>query len=129
MTLPHNPVGWFEIPVLDMDRAIRFYNQVFSITLERHTLGLLDMAWFPGMEGGVGTGGSLVAHPEHYRPSTNGVLIYFTAFSGDVDIELGRVVTAGGQILRTKTQISPEVGYMALFLDTEGNRIALHSRG
>lgn len=128
MTPSHNPVGWFEIPVADMGRAIRFYEQVLGISLSRHTMGPLDMAWFPGVEGSTGASGSLVAHPAHYRPSMNGVLVYFTAFSGDVAVEAGRVEAAGGRLLRPKTLISPDVGYMALFLDTEGNRIALHAR-
>lgn len=128
MNIPHNPVGWFEIPVVQMDRAVRFYETVFGITLDRHLMGHLEMAWFPGVEGSTGAAGSLVAHPEHYRPSRDGVLVYFTAFSGDVAIEAGRVEAAGGILLRPKTLISREVGYMALFLDTEGNRIALHAR-
>lgn len=72
-----------------------------------------------------GAGGALVHH-DQYTPSEKGSLIYFS--SEDVEIELSRIEEAGGKILRTKTQISPEAGYMALFLDTEGNRIALHSR-
>lgn len=56
----------------------------------------------------------------------NGVLVYFN--SEDMDTELNRIDKSGGKILRPKTQISPDVGYMAFFLDTEGNRVALHSR-
>jgi len=122
-----NVVGWFEIPVTDMDRAIIFYQTVFDITLSRHLLGPLDMAWFPAAENGAGTSGSLVHNERAYKPSMDGVLIYFTAFSGDLSIELGKVENAGGKILLPKTKISDEVGYMALFSDSEGNRIALHS--
>jgi predicted enzyme related to lactoylglutathione lyase len=122
-----NVVGWFEIPVTDMDRAIIFYQTVFDITLSRHLLGALDMAWFPAAENGAGTSGSLVHNERAYKPSMDGVLIYFTAFSGDLSIELGKVENAGGKILLPKTKISDEVGYMALFSDSEGNRIALHS--
>lgn len=74
--------------------------------------------------------GSLVRHKDFYFPSdTQGPLLYFTAFSGDLAIELDRVKQAGGNILTPKKQISPDHGYMGLFLDSEGNRIALHSRG
>jgi uncharacterized protein len=128
MEIKHNVVGWFEIPVNDMERAIRFYETVFEMKFTRQQMGGEDMAFFPWVENSVGAGGSLVHHPEHYKPSSDGVVVYFTAFSGDVSIELGRVEIAGGTVLLTKTLIAPEIGYMALFLDTEGNRIALHSR-
>ena len=123
-----NPVGWFEIPVENMDRAIKFYESIFEIKLSRNKLGSLDMAWFPMKEKAEGAAGSLVASKPHYKPSsTEGVLIYFTTPSGDLDLDLKNVEKAGGKILRTKTQIG-EYGFMALFIDSEGNRIALHSR-
>lgn len=122
-----NVVGWFEIPVINMDRAIKYYEAVFDIKLSRHLLGPIDMAWFPAVEEGAGTPGSLVYNERAYKPSMDGVLIYFTALSGDLSIELGKVEKSGGKILLPKTQISEEVGYMALFSDSEGNRIALHS--
>jgi uncharacterized protein len=124
----HNVVGWFEIPVTNMDRAVRFYERLFDFALERHTMGPLDMAWFPVVDGTVGSMGSLVHAPEYYAPSDKGTLVYFTAFSGDLDNELSRVEPAGGKILQKKTLITEEIGYMALVLDSEGNRIALHSR-
>jgi hypothetical protein len=124
----HNVVGWFEIPVLDMRRAITFYEGVFGFRLQHQQLGQLEMAWFPAVTSGLGAAGSLVFAPDHYTPSRDGTLIYFTAFSGDVAAELSRVEPAGGTVLRQKTLISDDVGYMGLFLDSEGNRIAVHSR-
>jgi uncharacterized protein len=124
----HNVVGWFEVPVENMERAIRFYETVFDFKLSRNKMDSLDMAWFPWVENSIGSGGSLVCHPEYYKPSTDGVLIYFTAFSGDISNELSRVENAGGKILQEKTLIAENHGYMALFIDSEGNRIALHSR-
>lgn len=123
-----NAVGWFEIPVTDMNRAVKFYETVFDIRLNRNLLGTLEMAWFPEKENGIGSSGSLVFQPEYYKPSADGVLLYFTAQSGDISIELGRVEKAGGKIIMPRKQISEEYGYMALITDTEGNRIALHSR-
>lgn len=124
----HNVIGWVEIPVNDMDRAISFYETVLDMKLERHQMGPLDMAWFPWVENANGSPGSLVCHPDHYKPSEDGVLIYFTAFSGDLNNELGRVESAGGKVLQGKTLIAEDYGYMAIIADTEGNRIALHCR-
>jgi uncharacterized protein len=127
MTPTHNAIGWFEIPVADMGRAVRFYEKVFDLSLDRHTMGPLDMAWFPSVVEGTGAPGTLVYSPEHYTPSDKGTLIYFTASSGDLSMELSRVGTAGGKVLQEKTLITEEIGYMGLFLDSEGNRIAIHS--
>lgn len=126
MEMKNNVVGWFEIPVSNMERAIKFYETVFEFKVERHKMGDFDMAWFPFVEGN-GAMGSLVHHPEFYKPSAEGTLVYFTAHSGDLANELGKVESAGGKVLRTKTLIRDDIGYMALFIDSEGNRIALHS--
>jgi len=123
-----NAVGWFEIPVTNMDRAVKFYETVFDIRLARNNFGTLEMAWFPEVENGMGSTGSLVFNTEYYKPSLDGILIYFTAQSGDMSIELDKVEKAGGKIAMPRKQISEEYGYMALIIDTEGNRIALHSR-
>jgi predicted enzyme related to lactoylglutathione lyase len=88
-------------------------------------MGDFDMAWFPWDDEMKGAGGSLVHH-EMYTPSQKGTLVYFS--SEDINTELNRVKKAGGKVIRGKTEISPEIGYMAYFTDTEGNRIALHSR-
>lgn len=119
-------VGWFEIPVLDMDRAKSFYESVFKIEVQVQDFGGTLMGWFPWAEGKTGAAGSLILQSEYKPSNTEGVLIYFA--SVDVENELNRIEKAGGEILKPKTQISPEVGFMGLFLDTEGNRIALHSR-
>jgi predicted enzyme related to lactoylglutathione lyase len=123
-----NAVGWLEIPATDMERAIKFYETVFESKLERHKMDALDMAWFQWVEGGTGSAASLVCNQEYYKPSTDGVLIYFTAQSGDLSNELERVEPAGGKVLMPKTKISDEHGYYALIMDTEGNRVGLHSR-
>lgn len=124
--MKNNIVGWFEIPVMDMDRAVKFYEAVFNIKLSRNPMGALDMSWFPSANG-HGASGSLVHH-EYYQPSADGVLIYFNCPSGDLSNELSRVELAGGKVLIPKRLISDEVGHMAVLKDTEGNRIALHSQ-
>ena len=121
-------VGWFEIPVKDMGRAIQFYQDVMDVELSRNQMGPLDMAFFPWKENGPGAAGSLVYHEEYYQPSTDGVLVYLSSKTGDLNDELNKVEAAGGKVLQPKTLIKEDIGYMALFLDSEGNRIAFHSR-
>ena len=119
---------WFEIPVHDMDRAKAFYERVFGVNIHVVQFGETQMGWFPSAEDpeAAGAGGSLVHNPAHYKPSADGTLIYLS--SEDISTELDRVEAAGGKVLQGKTQISEEIGYMAVFMDTEGNRVAMHSR-
>jgi predicted enzyme related to lactoylglutathione lyase len=128
MDKQHNIVGWFEIPVTNMDRAIKFYETLFNIKLTREKMGSMDMAWFPGNMESVGASGSLVYSPENYKPSKDGTLVYFSSQYGDVARELSKVKELGGTIVQNKTLITDDIGYMAICLDCEGNRIALHSQ-
>ncbi len=123
-----NMVGWFEIPVTNMERAMKFYETIMDIKLSRNQMGPLDMAWFPWVEDGKGASGSLVYQPDHYKPSMDGTLVYLTTQTGDLKDELARVEKAGGKVIQPKTLIAEGYGYMAIFIDTEGNRMALHSR-
>jgi predicted enzyme related to lactoylglutathione lyase len=125
--MEQNLIGWVEIPVTDMDRAKAFYEAVFRLEIEVHPFGELVMGWFPYAQGKEGASGSLVRHRDAYKPSeTHGPVIYFSC--QDLQEELDRVEAAGGHILQPKTQIAEDIGFMALFRDPEGNRIALHSR-
>ena len=117
-------VGWFEIPVANMERAKTFYEAVFNTQIGVHDLDGTIMGWFPGQDAKSGAPGSLMLH-EQYTPSYQGTLVYFNC--DQLNIELERVVPAGGKVLMEKTMISPEHGFMGLFEDSEGNRIALHS--
>ena len=128
-TPKNNVVGWFEIPTSNMNRAIKFYEAVFDYKLQLEKMGDLDMAWFPFNMEAYGSAGSLVYMPDFYKPSADGALVYLTANSGDLTKELSRVEQAGGKVLMKKKQISEEHGYMGIFLDSEGNRVAMHSRG
>ena len=117
-------VKWFEIPALNLERAKQFYEEVFSIEMpEIEMPGGLKMVMFPGEDA---PSGAICYHPEFYKPSKEGVTVYLNADAGMEDI-LKRIETGGGKIEVNKTLISKENGYMAVFEDTEGNRIALHS--
>jgi predicted enzyme related to lactoylglutathione lyase len=122
-----NMVSGFEIPVIDMDRAKIFYESVFGISIKVEKFGDTQMGWFPMTKDpeAKGASGSLVKNPSFYRPSADGTLVYFS--SPGIDYELSKVEEAGGVLLQEKTMISEDIGYMALFMDPEGNRIALHS--
>lgn len=127
--MSRHALNWFEIPVQDLARARRFYETVLEITLTPLDLGDEDglrMLLFPADPDGVG--GALCHHPEFYHPSEEGTLIYL---NGDPDLgpALERIPAEGGTVLVPKTRISEDYGYMAVFRDTEGNRVALHSRG
>lgn len=124
-----NMISWFELPVSDMDRAQKFYETVFNVKISIQEFGGILMGWFPPAEDitAPGISGSLVKN-EHYKPSSShGALVYFNSQSGDLGIELSRVENAGGKILQDKTLISNDIGYMAVFLDSEGNRVALYN--
>jgi len=123
--MENNVVGWFEIPVHNMERAKLFYEMVFNISISIHHLDSLIMGWFPNAPGKPGATGSLVQHKDYIPSETHGSLLYFSC--EDVSVPLSRVVTAGGLIVRSKTQIGDGHGFMGVFRDTEGNRVAVHS--
>ncbi|MBN8568146.1 MAG: VOC family protein [Ignavibacteria bacterium] len=124
MTNKDNSLNWFEIPASDIKRATKFYETVFSIEMPQMEMGG-SMAFFPaGMEGGK-VGGALVQSPMH-KPSAEGAVIYLNA-NPDLDIALGKVEKAGGKVVMPKTKITDEIGFMAFFTDTEGNKVAMHS--
>jgi len=117
-------INWFEIPVTDMNRAVRFYESVLGIKFTLQDMGGMKLAMFPYPENG--TGGALCQHPEYKPAASGGVVIYLNG-GDDLAAPLGRVVGAGGQVVMPKTLITPEIGYMGFFKDSEGNVIALHS--
>ena len=123
-------ISWFEVPVLDMDRAKKFYETVFNVEISVNDFGGVLMGWFPPAEDNTAPGisGSLVLHKDYIPSATDGTLVYFNSQTGDINDELTRIETAGGKILRPKTLISEEIGYMAVILDSEGNRIALYNK-
>ena len=118
--MPKVSIDWFEIPVLDEARAVRFYGQALQCELAEMEgpSGPIKIFQNEGMPVGALTTG------EHNAPAQTGALIYFN--SDDIDAALGRIEAAGGRTLMPKTSIGP-YGHIAQFVDSEGNRMALHS--
>lgn len=122
-----NAISWFEIGTTDLERATKFYEAIFQIKLNPLDLENIKMRMFPLDDMMTGVGGAIVHSGGFHKPSaTDGPLIYLNG-NPDVQLVLDRVEAAGGKIMVPKTEISPEYGYMAVIIDTEGNRIGLHS--
>ncbi|HQZ11653.1 MAG TPA: VOC family protein [Devosia sp.] len=121
--MPANIVNWFDIPVSDMDRAVSFYAAVIGQSLSRYSLPNLEGATFPE----TGVSGTLLKGTG-FVPSTDGAVVYLDG-GDDLAPMLGRAEKAGATVILPKTEIPGGRGFFAYFLDTEGNRIGLHSRG
>ena len=122
-----NMINWFEIPVDDFTRAKAFYESIFEFSLTELNIGdTHKMATFPVDQQSGKVGGGIMAG-EGYVPSSNGALLYLNA-NPDLQNVLDRVESNGGSVVMPKRQISEDVGFMAVIIDTEGNRIALHSQ-
>lgn len=121
-----NAISWFEIPAVDLNRAQKFYETIFDIQMIPLDMPQLQMRMFP-IESPMNIGGALCHSGDFYKPSAeSGPLVYLNA-NPDVQNILDKIEAAGGKIVIPKTEISPEYGHMAVFIDTEGNRVALHS--
>ncbi|THH42090.1 VOC family protein [Neolewinella litorea] len=118
-------VNWFEIPVSDFARAKKFYSEIFAYDMPEMEMGPVRMGILPHDRQGGGIGGAICAG-EGYTPSDRGPKIYLNGGS-DLTTVLDRVEAAGGKVLLQKTEISPESGHFALFRDSEGNHLGLHS--
>jgi len=123
-----NAINWFEIPVNNYERAKKFYSDILGIEIMDYHMPEKNMKYgmFPyDMENG-GVGGAIVQMNE-MKPSTEGSTVYLNG-GNDLNVALSKVEAAGGQIFMPKMDID-ENGFIAQFIDTEGNRVALHSMG
>jgi len=120
-----NAIGWFDMYVEDMDRAVAFYETVFRQRLEPvgDPTGETVMRGFPANMQAYGAAGALVRSP-HARPGAGGTLIYFSV--DDCAVEEARAAAAGGTVVRPKFSIG-EFGWVSLCRDTEGNLFGLNS--
>ena len=113
---------WFEIPAAHFERAVKFYEAVFQLTLRHEHIGG-DLAVFPGSESSVT--GAVISQAD-YVPAANGVVVYLNA-GEDLTPYLERAATHGGTVITPKTALPPGMGHYAHFGDTEGNRVGLFS--
>lgn len=121
-----NVAVWFELPVIDLDRARKFYETVLHLPMRAESFGDMRMVIFgkTADEKADGVTGALVKHP-NMQPSADGTVVYLNA-GDDLADPLGRVEAAGGRICLPKMSIAPH-GSIALFIDSEGNKVGLHS--
>ena len=120
--MSNDGVHWFEIPVINMDRAKSFYEAVFGMPMSVQTKGAVQMAMWAKPENPVGAGGSLIK-VDGIKPSHEGTLVYFT--TQDIRSVLDKVNANGGKTLKERMSIG-EYGFIAHFEDSEGNRVGLH---
>ena len=119
-----NAINWFEIPVNDLDRAKKFYESSFDVSLEPLNMPNMEMAMFPVDNEAKGTAPGALIKAETYTPSYSGSVVYFTVDS--IEGTLDKINSIGGKTLNPKMEIG-ENGFVAHFEDCEGNRVALHS--
>jgi predicted enzyme related to lactoylglutathione lyase len=116
------PISWFEIPAINFERARHFYEQTFSIELQLEEKPEFKMGIFPHSDQGAG---GCITSGKDYQPSAGGTIVYLYA-GDDLAKPLERAVNLGGKVVMPKTGIG-EHGYIALFKDSEGNTVGLHS--
>jgi predicted enzyme related to lactoylglutathione lyase len=120
-----NTVVWFDMPVQDLDRAIRFYSAVLAAPIQKQQYSGMAFAVLPHSEGAVSGCLTTNCQDDDNKPSSHGPLLYLNC-QGRLDEAIAAVATGGGKMLQPRHPIGP-YGFRAVVLDSEGNRIALHS--
>ena len=126
MEMFHNAVSWVEIPVVDFDRAKKFYSAIFDYDMAEMPMGPMRMGFLLHDQQNGGIGGAIIGGDENNSPSKTGPRVYLNGGT-DLNIVLNRVESAGGKVVLPKMEISPEYGFCGGFEDTEGNHVFLHS--
>jgi len=119
-----NSIVWVDIPVLNLDRSIKFYSAVIGSPVAKQEYPGMSIGLLPHVEGKGEVSGCLFTLPDA-KPSDQGPLIYLNA-QGRLDQAVAAVESNGGKVLQPKHAIGPH-GFRAVILDSEGNRVALHS--
>lgn len=122
-----NALNWFEIPATDYARAKKFYEAAFDMSMGdmQENMGL-KMVYFPNDMGNGKVSGAIVQSPQH-KPSVDGAVLYLNA-NPSIQKVIDGVTKAGGKVVLPRTEISPEIGCMAFFIDSEGNKVGLHAQ-
>ncbi|MCW3464949.1 VOC family protein [Chitinophaga nivalis] len=118
-----NLVNFIDIPATDFSRAVSFYKAILGLDINETAMFGTKMGFFPS--DGTNASGAIV-QGDDYTPSTTGVVAYLNG-GKDLQVVLDKVAANNGQVIVPKTHISPEVGYIGMFIDTEGNKMAVHS--
>lgn len=118
-----NISNWFEIPSKDFDRAKKFYSEAFQVDLIEMPNPAMKIAAFPMVQGGEYSTGAIV-HSEMQEPSISGSTVYLTC--ADVEQQLKKIESLGRKTIVPKTSIG-EFGFTGHFMDSEGNKVGLHS--
>jgi predicted enzyme related to lactoylglutathione lyase len=119
----NNSVNWFEIPVVDFEKAKKFYETIMAYEMYTQDMMGYQMGFFQCDKEAVG---GAIVKGEGYVPSATGTMVYLNG-GDDLNTVLSKVEAAGGKVLVPKKLITEEIGYFAIFLDAEGNKVALHS--
>lgn len=120
-------LNWFEIPAKDFKRATAFYAKILDAQIHVDPSPKMQYAYLPSDPQKGGFGGA-IASGENFVPAMTGTTVYLDGGS-DLSVPLGRVESAGGKVILPKTAIGENRGFIALFIDTEGNKVGLHSLG
>jgi uncharacterized protein len=127
MSVNTNSLNWFEIPVTDTARAKKFYETIFDIQMQTQEMMGMEMTFFPyDMEGSSGKVSGALVKGDMYKPGMDGALVYLNA-NPSIQTVIDKIEDAGGKTILPRTKIGEDIGYMAFFIDSEGNRMALHA--
>ena len=119
----NNSLNWFGIPVLAFERTRKFYGKIYDFDISFLIMGADKLGFFPVEPKHIG---GVIIKNKSRIPSLDGTLVYLNT-GDDLNEILGCVEKAGGKSITSKKSISPGHGFFALFQDTEGNKVALHS--
>ena len=116
-------ISIFEIPATDFERALKFYQSILNIKIEPMEFEGMQMGLFPFENQSIV--GSIMKG-EGYTPTSDGVTIYLNG-GENLQTILDKVEPNEGKIIVPKSPHADESGFFAIFLDSEGNKIGLHS--
>lgn len=119
-----NTAVWFEIPATEFNRAVKFYHDILDVEIVEEEMSGVKMGLFPHDDKTTVSGA--IVHGVDFKPTSEGSIVYLNG-GNDLANALSKVEEAGGKVIIPKTHLGDEIGYIAHFIDTEGNRIGIHS--